>query len=60
MLTDLKLRKLKYKPLTSQGRKHADKLLGNRYPDTDQGTFIAALLISSSRFGAGSFPADCT
>jgi integrase len=35
MLTDAKLRTLKYKPLESKGEKNKGQLLGNRYPDKD-------------------------
>lgn len=35
MLTDAKLRTLKYKPLQSKGEKNGGKLLGNRIPDKD-------------------------
>src|SRR5690349_17369156 len=35
MLTDAKLRTLKYKPLASQGEKNKGQLLGNRLPDKD-------------------------
>jgi integrase len=35
MLTDAKLRTLKYKPLASEGEKNKGQLLGNRIPDKD-------------------------
>lgn len=35
MVTDAKLRTLKYKPLESKGTKNAGQLLGNRIPDRD-------------------------